>query len=105
MDSNFEAAALGQRIKGWGKKLGFDAVGISGIDLGTAEHDLQAWLDALGRDHCWCMDLPPVIPVRCDAQCLCRVCLTQLISASERPVVDSRTSSEPTRVDSDPDPR
>jgi len=46
MDSKFDAATMGQRIKGWGRELGFDAIGISGIDLGTAEHDLQAWLDA-----------------------------------------------------------
>jgi epoxyqueuosine reductase len=50
MDSNTDftgdATSLKQRIKDWGQQLGFDAVGISGIDLGNAESELQAWLDA-----------------------------------------------------------
>ncbi len=46
MDSNTDFTSLRQRIKGWGQELGFDAVGISGIDLGTAEQCLQDWLDA-----------------------------------------------------------
>ncbi|CAG4883489.1 putative Fe-S electron transport protein [Georgfuchsia toluolica] len=39
-------SSLAERIKDWGRELGFDAVGISGIGLGTAEAGLQAWLDA-----------------------------------------------------------
>jgi epoxyqueuosine reductase len=50
MDSNTDftgdATSLKQRIKDWGQQLGFDAVGISGIDLCNAESELQAWLDA-----------------------------------------------------------
>ena len=44
MDSDF--SSLAQRIKDWGRELGFDAVGISGIDLNEAEPGLQAWLDS-----------------------------------------------------------
>ena len=37
---------LSEKIKLWGKQLGFSAVGISDIDLKTHEHWLQKWLDA-----------------------------------------------------------
>ncbi|SDV49441.1 tRNA epoxyqueuosine(34) reductase QueG [Chitinasiproducens palmae] len=37
---------LGERIKDWARELGFDAVGISDVDLTDAEAGLQAWLDA-----------------------------------------------------------
>ncbi len=46
MDSNFDNRELVERIKGWGRELGFDAVGIAGIDLAEAEPGLKAWLDA-----------------------------------------------------------
>ncbi|HEX8987127.1 MAG TPA: tRNA epoxyqueuosine(34) reductase QueG [Rhodocyclaceae bacterium] len=39
-------AALAAQIKDWGRELGFDAVGIAGIDLGAAEDGLLAWLAA-----------------------------------------------------------
>jgi epoxyqueuosine reductase len=39
-------AALAQRIKEWGRELGFGAVGISDIDLSDAEAGLAAWLEA-----------------------------------------------------------
>ncbi|WP_206997503.1 tRNA epoxyqueuosine(34) reductase QueG [Trinickia mobilis] len=39
-------AALAQRIKEWGRELGFGAVGISDIDLKDAEAGLAAWLEA-----------------------------------------------------------
>lgn len=39
-------SALAQHIKRWGLELGFDAVGISDVDLSAAEAGLQAWLDA-----------------------------------------------------------
>ncbi|MBK8336102.1 MAG: tRNA epoxyqueuosine(34) reductase QueG [Sterolibacteriaceae bacterium] len=38
--------ALAARIKGWGQALGFDAIGISGSDLGAAERGLADWLAA-----------------------------------------------------------
>jgi epoxyqueuosine reductase len=41
-----QLAALASRIKGWGRELGFGAVGISDIDLSHAEAGLAAWLDA-----------------------------------------------------------
>ncbi|KAA0087443.1 tRNA epoxyqueuosine(34) reductase QueG [Paraburkholderia sp. T12-10] len=39
-------AALAQRIKTWGRELGFGAVGISDTDLSDAEAALTAWLEA-----------------------------------------------------------
>jgi epoxyqueuosine reductase len=39
-------AELASRIKQWARELGFDAVGISDIDLSEAESGLQSWLDA-----------------------------------------------------------
>ncbi|HEX7683334.1 MAG TPA: tRNA epoxyqueuosine(34) reductase QueG [Trinickia sp.] len=39
-------AALAQRIKAWGRALGFGAVGISDTDLSDAEAALAAWLEA-----------------------------------------------------------
>jgi epoxyqueuosine reductase len=36
--------ALSNRIKGWGRELGFEAVGIAGVDLGQAETRLLDWL-------------------------------------------------------------
>jgi len=38
--------ALAARIKDWGRELGFDAIGISGIDLADAERGLADWLAA-----------------------------------------------------------
>lgn len=39
-------AALAGRIRGWGEELGFEAIGIAGIDLAAAEAGLTAWLEA-----------------------------------------------------------
>ena len=39
------ATQLSQKIMNWGQELGFQAVGISDIDLSTAEPRLLAWLD------------------------------------------------------------
>ncbi|WP_250452195.1 tRNA epoxyqueuosine(34) reductase QueG [Caballeronia sp. ATUFL_M2_KS44] len=39
-------AELAQRIKAWGRELGFGAVGISDIDLTDAEEGLNSWLEA-----------------------------------------------------------
>ncbi|WP_339486893.1 tRNA epoxyqueuosine(34) reductase QueG [Pseudomonas sp. EL_65y_Pfl2_R95] len=36
---------LAQSIKDWGRELGFQQVGISGLDLGEHEAHLQRWLD------------------------------------------------------------
>jgi epoxyqueuosine reductase len=44
--NHFNAAELVERIRRWGKALGFQQVGISDIELGTAEQRLQEWLDA-----------------------------------------------------------
>jgi epoxyqueuosine reductase len=41
-----EGEALATSIKAWGRELGFDAVGISDVDLGRAETDFMAWLAA-----------------------------------------------------------
>lgn len=38
--------AVAAHIKVWGRELGFDAIGISGVDLGTAERGLADWLAA-----------------------------------------------------------
>ena len=38
--------ALKERICGWGRELGFAAVGVSGIELGAAETGLMNWLAA-----------------------------------------------------------
>ncbi len=38
--------AIVDRIRAWGRGLGFDAVGIAGVDLGEAEAGLAAWLEA-----------------------------------------------------------
>ena len=43
-----DLAALGRRIKRWGRELGFQQVGITGIGLGEDEAHLLAWL-AQGR--------------------------------------------------------
>ena len=39
-----DGAGLAQAIKGWGRELGFQRVGIAGTDLGEAEAHLNAWL-------------------------------------------------------------
>ncbi len=41
-----DGQALVGRIKAWGRELGFDAIGISGVDLGPAEARLMDWLAA-----------------------------------------------------------
>ncbi len=38
--------ALQEKIRDWGRKLGFAAVGFAGVDLGAAEAGLRAWLAA-----------------------------------------------------------
>jgi len=41
-----DAAALKAEIRRWGEELGFQKVGVSGVDLARAEQRLQEWLDA-----------------------------------------------------------
>lgn len=41
-----DAAALKQSIRDWGRALGFQQVGVCGIDLAEAEQHLRAWLKA-----------------------------------------------------------
>jgi uncharacterized protein len=41
---------------------------------------------AEGKSRCWCFDLPPVADLPDpDAGCLCRACLTELASATDKP--------------------
>jgi len=42
---DIDFTSLGARIKHWGAKLGFDAVGITDTDLSEAERHLHHWLD------------------------------------------------------------
>ena len=44
--SNAELADLMVQIKGWGRELGFQQLGVSDTDLSLAEHRLQQWLAA-----------------------------------------------------------
>lgn len=46
MPSFFAPLELVARIKEWGKELGFQSIGIAGVDLGEAEARLQRWLDS-----------------------------------------------------------
>ena len=41
-----DAAVLAERIRAWGRELGFQAVGFAGIDLAAAEVRLEEWLAA-----------------------------------------------------------
>jgi epoxyqueuosine reductase len=43
---HFSGQPLVQRLRGWARELGFSQIGISGIDLASAEPGLRAWLDA-----------------------------------------------------------
>ena len=43
---HLDLATLGQAIKDWGRELGFQQVGIAGLDLAEHEQHLQRWLDA-----------------------------------------------------------
>lgn len=45
-DHIVDGHALARRIKRWGLELGFQALGIAGVDLEEAEPRLLAWLDA-----------------------------------------------------------
>ena len=41
-----ELIALKEKIRGWGRELGFDAIGFAGVELPSAEVNLAAWLAA-----------------------------------------------------------
>lgn len=43
---SIDGVELAARIRSWGRALGFDAVGIAGTALDTAEAELAAWLEA-----------------------------------------------------------
>jgi epoxyqueuosine reductase len=44
--NNDEQQALAEKIRGWARELGFQQIGITGIDLGEHEDYLQQWLAA-----------------------------------------------------------
>jgi len=44
--SSLDLPALSQTIKDWGRELGFQQVGIAGLDLASHEAHLQRWLAA-----------------------------------------------------------
>lgn len=46
MKPGLNAAQLVSQIQAWGQELGFSQIGVAGVDLGSAEPGLQAWLDA-----------------------------------------------------------
>ena len=46
MSNPIDYSALAQRIKHWGRDLGFNAIGIGGTELSADEAHLLAWLDA-----------------------------------------------------------
>lgn len=46
MNDRHDWVALKEKIRAWGRALGFDAVGFAGIDLGEAEAGLFGWLAA-----------------------------------------------------------
>ncbi len=44
--ATLDGAAMLARIRQWATELGFGAVGVAGVDLGSAEPGLAAWLEA-----------------------------------------------------------
>lgn len=46
MNAHSEWTGLAERIRQWGRELGFQAVGMADVDLGAAEQRLLAWLQA-----------------------------------------------------------
>ena len=45
-DSTSDYSAIAERIKAWGRELGFQQVGIGGLDLASHGEHLQRWLAA-----------------------------------------------------------
>lgn len=41
----WDGSTLWPRVQAWAAELGFSQIGVSGVDLGSAEPGLQAWLD------------------------------------------------------------
>ena len=41
----FDGGSLLERMREWGRSLGFSQIGVAGIDLASAEPRLAAWLD------------------------------------------------------------
>lgn len=50
---------------------------------------------ALGKDHCWCMNLPAILPIRAEAGCLCEQCLQRAIAERQQADTDQRGSASP----------
>ncbi|MFP5325472.1 MAG: tRNA epoxyqueuosine(34) reductase QueG, partial [Gammaproteobacteria bacterium] len=46
MQSGFDGARLVRQLQDWGRELAFSQLGVAGVDLGSAEVGLRAWLDA-----------------------------------------------------------
>ncbi len=46
MHQDIDGTSLASSIKTWGKKLGFEKIGIAGVDLSDAEDGLRDWLAA-----------------------------------------------------------
>jgi hypothetical protein len=44
---------------------------------------------AQGKEHCWCMSLPAVMPVCANAKCLCPNCLQREIEAIQIRLADA----------------
>ncbi len=52
---------------------------------------------AQGKDHCWCMKLPAVLPVQAHASCLCEECLKRAIAERQEADADAITEPAPFR--------
>ncbi|MFA7558620.1 MAG: tRNA epoxyqueuosine(34) reductase QueG, partial [Hydrogenophaga sp.] len=46
MQSGFDGARLVRQLQDWGRELAFSQIGVAGVDLGSAETGLRAWLAA-----------------------------------------------------------
>ena len=46
MQSGFDGPRLVRQLQDWGRELAFSQIGVAGVDLGSAEAGLRAWLDA-----------------------------------------------------------
>lgn len=46
MQSGFDGTRLVRQLQDWGRELAFSQIGVAGVDLGSAEAGLRAWLDA-----------------------------------------------------------
>ena len=44
-DTQIISAQLAIQLQAWAQELGFSQIGVTGVDLSSAEPDFQAWLD------------------------------------------------------------